>query len=199
MLIETQYFPSIQFWAKALSFQAVKLEKYENYQKRSFRNKCLILAANGVLPLTIPLKSGKNNKMPISQVEISYDENWQKSHLTSIKSAYTSSPYYEFYIDEISNLLLTKHQYLYDFNKSIIDWFASTLKIETSESSTYNKLIENDLRQTITSKTRNRSYPKYIQVFSEKFDFESDLSILDLLFCKGPEMKSYLMKIAKDI
>jgi hypothetical protein len=195
MLVETQYFPSIKFWAKALKTGSVKLEKYENYQKRSYRNKCLILAANGVLPLTVPLKSGKNNKMPISDVLISYDDHWQKKHLTTISSAYTSSPYYEFYIDEISDILLKNYKNLFDLNYSIIEWFCEQFNIPLSNSIEYIKAEKDDCRQAILPKNREMSYAPYIQVFTEKYEFQSDLSILDLLFCKGPEMKSYLLKL----
>lgn len=199
MLVETQYFPSIKFWAQAQKTGEVKLEKYENYQKRSYRNKCLILAANGVLTLSIPLKKGKNNRLPITEVEISYEENWQKIHLTSLKSAYTSSPYYEFYIDEIEALLMNSERFLYDYNFRILDWFSKQLSLILLESKEYNKIEINDLRHVLLPKSRDLNYPSYMQVFSDKFSFASDLSILDLLFCKGPEMGSYLRKIAKDI
>lgn len=199
MLIETQYFPCIQFWAQALKSGTVKLEKYENYQKRSYRNKCLILAANGVLPLTVPLKSGKNNKKSILDVEISYEENWQKSHITSIKSAYTSSPYYEFYIEDIEQLIMKNHDHLYDLNRTIIEWFSKIWGIKIEESTEYKKLTDKDLRHTLLPKNRSKNLKSYVQVFSEKFPFETDLSILDLVFCKGPEAKSYLSKLSKDI
>jgi hypothetical protein len=175
------------------------LEKYENYQKRSYRNKCLILAANGILPLTIPLKKGKNNKSPISKVEISYEENWQINHIRSIKSAYTSSPYYEYYMDDIEELINSKHIYLYNFNLNIIKWFCKVLDITLLESEEYIKEMPNDLRHVILPKSRIDNLTSYIQVFSEKYEFQSDLSILDLIFCKGPEVKTYLKKASTNI
>jgi len=195
MLIETQYFPCIRFWAKALEIGSVKLEKYENYQKRSYRNKCIILAANGRIDLTVPLKSGKNNKMPILDVEISYDENWQKVHLQTIISAYKSSPYFEFYIDELQPFFETKYSSLYEMNMDIINWFSAMLGIEITETLSYEREAQVDFRQKYLPKNRKIDLSSYVQVFSEKFAFESDLSILDLLFCKGPEMKSYLSRL----
>ena len=192
MLIETQYFPCIRFWAAALQTSGVKLEKYENYQKRSYRNKSIILAANGPLQLSVPLVKGKNSAMPITKVQISYEENWQKIHLQSLVSAYKSSPYFEFYIDDILPFFETRYEFLYDLNAEIIKWFCSQLKIDFSESRQYERLTEVDFRQKYLPKNRQHKLPSYVQVFSEKYDFESDLSVLDLLFCKGPEMRRYL-------
>ena len=195
MLIETQYFPCIRFWAKALQSGGVKLEKYENYQKRSYRNKSILLAANGPLQLSVPLVKGKNSAMPITKVQISYEESWQKIHLQSLVSAYKSSPYFEFYIDDILPFFETRYESLYDLNAEIINWFCSLLMINFSETNEYERFSEVDFRQKYLPKNRSIKLPSYVQVFSEKYAFESDLSILDLLFCKGPEMKGYLAGI----
>jgi hypothetical protein len=189
MLIETQYFPCIRFWAQAQKYGEVKLEKYENYQKRSYRNKCLILAANGILVEALQELGA----------EISYEENWQINHIRSIKSAYTSSPYYEYYMDDIEELINSKHIYLYNFNLNIIKWFCKVLDITLLESEEYIKEMPNDLRHVILPKSRIDNLTSYIQVFSEKYEFQSDLSILDLIFCKGPEVKTYLKKASTNI
>ncbi len=199
MVVESQYFPSIQFWAFAQKHGCVKLEKNENYQKRSYRNKCVILSSNGALTLSVPLKKGKNNQTKISDVIISYEDNWIKKHLTSIESAYRSAPYFEYYFDEIEQILLSKYTCLYDLNFHIIDWFGNLLHIPILETEVYKQECVMDFRHKILPKSRALDYPKYIQVFSEKLAFESDLSILDLLFCKGPETRSYINRVVTNI
>ena len=66
-------------------------------------------------------------------------------------------------------------------------------KIEHKTSSQYNengKFI--DLRN---SEFKSKIIEKYDQVFIEKHGFISNLSILDLLFNKGPETSDYLHNI----
>ena len=101
---ETQIFGPIGIFAHYLNKDEIIVEKHENYQKRSFRNRYDILTTNGVLRLTIPLCKGKNNKMPITEVKLAYDDNWVDIHLQTIRSAYGKSPYFEFYFDDLEKI-----------------------------------------------------------------------------------------------
>ena len=48
----------------------------------------------------------------------------------------------------------------------------------------------------LDTKTKEVSnLPEYKQVFSEKFSFQGNLSIVDLLFNLGPQCEAYLKKI----
>ena len=89
---------------------------HENYRKGTLRNKCVISSGNGPQQLIIPLKKGKNSQMPMAEVEISYDENWPKKHLSAIKTAYGKSPYFIYFFDEISEILLSKNELLFELN-----------------------------------------------------------------------------------
>ena len=94
MIIETQYFPPIHTFSNALTSGVLMIEKWENYQKRSYRNKCNILTSQGILTLSIPLQKGKNNAQNIQHVLINKDEDWQTKHIRAIEAAYGKSPFY---------------------------------------------------------------------------------------------------------
>ncbi len=192
MIIESQYFPCIAFWAQAYSDRRIEIEAHENYQKRSYRNKCNIYGANGSITLSVPLEKGKNKQMPIKDVRISYVDPWITNHLQSIKSAYGRAAYYEFYWEDIEVIIKKKHHFLYDLNWECLEYFASKLGIELTETLEYNSsYTEGDFRQKIRPRhSFTTSY--YPQVFEESMGFQSNMSILDLLFCTGPEMSRIL-------
>ena len=185
-LLSTSYFPSISYIAALIHFDC-KIELYENYQKRSARNKCEILAANGRLQLSVPLQKGKTQK-PITEVEIDYSEDWIKNHIRSIRSAYGTSAYFDFYFDTVCDLLEKKESKLYKLNHSILDWIEKLgligEVIYTSEFVHPGKAELVDLRY---GRKIDWELPDYEQVFAEKHGYVNDLSILDLIFNLGPE------------
>ncbi|RMG79184.1 MAG: hypothetical protein D6714_16770, partial [Bacteroidetes bacterium] len=208
-LIELQYLGPVQYFAWLHTLDEVWLEQCENYQKGSYRNRCHILGANGVLRLTIPLKNGRNSGVPIREVEIAYDEDWQSQHWHSIQSAYGKSPFFDYYADELRAFYARKERFLFDFNFGLFEFIKDCLPISCSI-----KLTESFLPPGRVSKERspedrrNSIHPKkhrqksdehfmaapYWQVFEEKHGFVPNLSILDLLFCTGPEAGYFLEK-----
>lgn len=192
MIIESQYFPCIAFWAQAYSDNKLEIEAFEHYQKRSYRNKCNIYAANGPITLSVPLEKGKNKQMPIKDVRISYIDPWDTNHLQSIRSAYGRAAYFEFYWDEIEEIINRKYTFLYDLNWAILEYFSQKLNVELVETLDYQKKYErDDFRQKIRPRNSfTTSY--YPQVFEEAFGYQSNMSILDLLFNTGPEMSRIL-------
>ncbi len=200
LLIESQYFPSILFFKKAIKYPVLCLEANENYQKRSYRNRCHIAGANGIQMLTIPLNKGKNEQQPILETSIAYTSNWQKIHWQSIQSAYGKSPFFEFYADEIKPVFEKKWTHLFDLNLSIIQVLKEILQL-SFEISTSNTYVKNpnpeteDARNQLSPKNQEKIKhlaPIYPQVFEAKNGFLPNLSILDLLFCLGPETSYYL-------
>jgi hypothetical protein len=198
-IIKTEYFPPISTLWAASNSDGVLLEVTENYQKKSTRNRSKILGVNGIEVLSVPLKKGKNNKMSISQVEISYQDNWKNKHLNSIKSAYGNAPYFEFYYDAIEQIINTKHDLLIDLNQSLFDFINQSLDLdlEIKRTESYAKAytsLDCDLRSLKFNDPKIQGYTakKYNQVFEEKHGFIADISILDLLMCKGPESILYI-------
>ena len=198
-IIKTEYFPPIStFWAASNS-DLVLLEVSENYQKKSTRNRAKILGVNGIEVLSVPLKKGKNNNLSISEVEISYQDNWQNKHLHSIKSAYGNAPYFEFYYDSIEQIINSKHKLLFELNQSLFNFINQSLDldIEIEKTESYAKeyaTSDCDLRSIKFNDPQIHGYnpKKYNQVFEEKHGFIEGISILDLLMCKGPESILYI-------
>jgi len=194
---ETQIFGPIGIFAQYLNVDEVIIERHENYQKRSHRNRYDILTSNGILHLSIPLAKGKNNKMPISEVKIAYDDNWVDVHLQTIRSAYGKSPYFEFYFDGIESLFRKKYDYIFDLNMDCLKFIfnkiklSKTISISNSYQSSYVNILDCRNKKWVSDQTDS----SYSQVWEDKFGFTQNLSILDLLFCLGPESISFLKKV----
>jgi hypothetical protein len=196
-VLSLHYFPCIQYLTKFILYQEVQIEQHEHYQKGSYRNRCHIAGVNGILRLSVPLKSGKNRKMPIREVQIAYDEPWQTEHWTSIRSAYGNAPYYEYYADQLEPFFQKKKPFLFDWNRDLLLLVLSLLGIDSTLSFTdaYEPQLTNkaDFRHSISPKPKvNQTdatfVPQtYAQVFQEKHGFLPNLSILDVLFCAGPQ------------
>lgn len=106
-IIESQYFPSLEFFSFIKTRDEIWIETKERFEKQTYRNRCYILSANGVLPLTIPIKSA-GKKPPMDEVMIDYKEKWLNQHWRAITSAYNKSPFFEYYGPEIHDILFQK-------------------------------------------------------------------------------------------
>lgn len=197
MLLSTAYLPPVLYFRKIAKSPGIFLEKQEHFVKQTYRNRCYILGANGVLALIIPLVN-THEKTPISEIRIAYNQNWQQQHWKSIESAYRNSPYFIYYADELREFYAGKPPYLLEYNTSLLKVLLRLLKIETEILFTeeYLKEASDDHRYDISPKNlRAGIFPVYTQVFGEKLGFQSNLSIIDLLFNLGPDSKSYLEKL----
>lgn len=193
------YFGPIDYYAEMLKSENLSIEVFENFQKQTYRNRMNILGANGKLMLNIPILH--NGTRLFKDLQPSYEYDWQKEHFKSIKSAYRSSPYFEYYEDDIAPFYEQKEKYLLDFNLKTIDFINQKLKLDLAIDKTENfeKInIENDFRNQFSAKKEPQyKLPEYAQVFDEKFGFIEGLSILDLLFSEGPSTAIYLKNILK--
>ncbi len=193
MILSSNYFPGVQYLSKFLLGKTIYIETKEHFQKQSFRNRCQILAANGVQILSVPTKKVSGEDVLITEVEIDYSTAWQAVHLKSIESAYRSSPFFEFYIDAFLDFFTTRHALLFDFNAEILTQLLTEFEIPAKIALSKEYLTQfPDYRNGIHPKKKfqvidNRFCAKpYTQVFSSKFPFQENLSALDLLFNEGP-------------
>lgn len=208
VILSAAYFGPVQYFSKFTNNQEIFIEQYDNYAKQSYRNRCIILSANGPLSLTIPVTRKKGIKTSVKDIRINYDTNWQKNHIQSIISAYNSSPYFEYLRDEIEPFLIKKYDYLIDLDYEISLKIIQLLQLTTilNLSNSYIEIKENssfkDYRDIIHPKKNIESDHSFIpisyhQVFISKFGFIPNLSILDLLFNQGNEARTILSNCNK--
>jgi hypothetical protein len=165
------------------------------YIKQTLRNRFVISAVNGTVTLTIPVNSTKGIKTPISEIRVS-DHRWINSYLTTIRSAYGRSAYFEHYFDDVASILKKKHTHLLDLNLDSIEWAAKKLKISVppiAESPIPNTGISDDYRNLFDPSSLLPEVPSYPQVFMDRHSFQPGLSILDVLFNMGPKAIDYLL------
>ena len=77
-LFSVAFFPPVEFFQIAIKSDLLLIEAVENYQKQSYRNRCNILTANGILSLTIPVCH--THKTAIREVRIDNKTDWQRKH-----------------------------------------------------------------------------------------------------------------------
>ncbi|MFW5644476.1 MAG: WbqC family protein [Bacteroidota bacterium] len=201
-ILPSTYFGPVQYYSRIISSKKIIIEQYDTYTRQTYRNRCVILGANGAINLSIPVKKNKHKKTLVKDINIDYDTNWQKDHYRAIVSAYTSSPFFEFYFDEYRWVFNEKTKYLLDLNMKITEIILAQMEIEINLNLSDRFVFldkEKDLRNIISPKTKLIKDilfkpVEYTQVFSNRFGFVQNLSIIDLLFNTGPEAGSILHK-----
>ena len=196
--IFSSYIPNVATLAVLAQQECVNIQTQAFYQKQTYRNRTQIAGANGVLNLSIPIEKGvKGTRLVDQDVMISYDEMWQNNHWKSFVSAYQSSPFFEFYQDELKAVFFKKQKKLLDFNMDILQLIMDWLELDTQIKISTEQPLYNPTGEALISakKATSLHLPKYIQVFESKLGFISNLNALDLICCLGPESPSYLKKI----
>ena len=199
-LFTTAYFPSISYMARFLQEDAPVIEIWETYHKQTYRNRCRVMTANGVESLRVPVVKVDGNHTMTKDVAISTIEPWQHIHSRCLESAYKASPYFDHYYDYLRPVFEGHFDRLIDLNDAALQAVLKMLKTkkEIAHTTDYVREAENDLREAFSPKKAVDAslFPTYYQVFSEKFPFAPDLSVLDLVFNEGPEAVEYLKRLA---
>jgi hypothetical protein len=183
------YAPPIQWYVEALKYPEIRLERCENYVKQSYRNRAEIASPNGKLSLIIPIQHGKREHTPYTQVQIYQLERWQRIHWMSLETCYRTSPYFEFYEDDLKDFYTQNFTHLFDFNLEMLKTLNKLLKLDIQIlfTESYQKIAGKDYRNTIHPKLAEDTQIRYTQVFEAKQGFVGNLSVFDLLFNKGPQ------------
>ena len=194
-LVQPTYFaPIIQYVVIAQAEKAV-FEIHDNFQKQTYRNRCNIATANGKQALTVPIQHQKGVKLKTSEIKIDYKDHWQIQHVRAIETAYSSSPFFEFYIDDLLPIFQTKYEHLLELNMATHEFISDAIELEVpfENSKEFEMQPENDFRALAIAKSKMTfDLKRYIQVFEPRLGFLSNLSILDLLFMEGPNTLNYL-------
>lgn len=198
ILLHPSYFPPISNFVAIAKADLITFEMKDNFQKQTNRNRMYIYSPNGLQMLNIPIKHSKEANQKTKDVKLETDFNWQKQHFKSLEAAYRSSPFFEYYEDDIRPIFDKKHTFLMDLNLQTMAIVSKCLQLtfnykETNEyfKETNDKI---DFRNLINGKKDTFACNSYPQVFQEKKGFLNNLSILDLLFNEGRYALDYLKK-----
>lgn len=202
LVIELHYLPCIQYFVYLSSFEKIVIDLNDGYVKQTYRNRCRINGANKIENLIVPVKKISNKKMLSCDVLIDHQQKWMNKHLRAIKSAYGKAPFFEYYSDELLDIYNKKPKRLLDLNKELLTKCLEFLNINLNI--IYSKNLS---RSGITGiyNAKNEVNPKkpvknnhlfspvtYFQVFGN--NFVGNLSIIDLIFCEGPQARQILAK-----
>lgn len=192
--LTSAYLAPVEYYVELANAETVLLEQFDSYEKQTYRNRCNIQTANGIIALTIPVEKPRAEKILTRDVRISGHNDWQIQHWRSIESAYNSSPFFEYYKDDFLPFYEKKWDFLWDFNLQLQTKVLELIDLQPNLESTdnYQAVLNEgviDLRENIHPKKEN-SFVKmkpYYQVFEQRFGFQKNLSIIDLLFNMGNE------------
>lgn len=195
--LSSAYLAPVQYYTKLYAYENIFVEQQDNYVKQTYRNRCQIATADGVLSLSVPTEKPASLKCPMKDIRISDHGNWRHLHWNALCAAYRHSPFFEYYEDDFHPFYERKYEFLYDFNAELCALVCELIDLQPHVMRTqeYKQTFvpgEIDARDLIHPK---RSYQDdetfcpqvYYQVFREKHGFLPNLSIVDLLFNMGPE------------
>ena len=199
LLLLPTYFPSISHFVAMAQSDKMMFEMEDNFQKQTNRNRTYIYSPNGIQLLNIPVKhslEGRHQKTKDTKIETAFD--WQKQHFKSLEAAYRTSPFFEYFEDDIRPVFEKKHVFLMDLNLEAMAIVAKCLrmKFEYDTTTEYFHEVDSstvlDFRALADGKKDQSQFEAYTQVFEEKHGFLNNLSILDLLFNEGRYALDYL-------
>jgi hypothetical protein len=193
LVTDYQYFGNICFIELLYKEKQVCFDSHAPFTKMSFKNKMVILSAQGPLALTIPIVGGRDQKTSIQDIRIAYDAPWQAQHFKALKTCYKRAPYFEYYEADLEKLYSTRTDFLVEFLKSCHQFLQKAIKgkwelIQFNEYA--QKIKEEETKKEIHPWQPNNyaQFPiqhEYQQVFTSPSGFIQNLSILDMLFCVG--------------
>jgi hypothetical protein len=206
LLIHPTYFPSISHFVAMAQSEKIVFEMEDNFQKQTNRNRTYIYSPNGIQLLNIPVKHSKEIHQKTKDVKIETDFDWQKQHFKSLEAAYRSSPFFEYFEDDIRPIFEKKHQFLMDLNFEAMEIVSKCLRMKFEYETTteyfqeVNSKLILDFRTLADGKKDKSQFETYTQVFDDKHGFLNNLSVLDLLFNEGKYALDYLksQKIISD-
>jgi hypothetical protein len=197
-ILSASYFPPVPWFAAACRAKEITIDVHEHYLKQTWRNRCSIVTANGLMNLVVPVEKYRNHT-PVREIRVDYATNWQRVHEHAIRSAYGKSAYFEFYADKLLSIFEWQPESLVELTTATHEAVIELLKLDVRAALSSEYLTpaagEPDWRKLIVpggTDTRIPETETYLQVFQERHGFIPGLSILDLLFCTGPDAKRIL-------
>ena len=203
VLLSSLYLAPVQYYSKLFRAERAIIEIHDNYHKQSYRNRCIIAAANGAMHLSIPIEKPNGQKCKMKDIRIAEHGKWQHLHWNAIISAYNSSPFFDYYKDDFAHFYENRITFLFDLNEQLRILICNLLSIDTPVEYSTDFIKDassntEDYRDSIHPKKNkqetdlNFEAKTYYQVFADKNGFIPNASIIDLLFNMGNESRLYL-------
>lgn len=198
ILIHPTYFPSISHFVAMVNADSITFEMEDNFQKQTNRNRMYVYSPNGTQLLNIPVKHSNELHQKFKDVRIENAFDWQKNHFKSLEAAYRTSPFFEYFEDDIRPIFEKKHEFMMDLNfltmEIVTDCLGLDFKFDKTIEYFHEVTDKTDFRHLANGKKDSSQFEPYTQVFEEKNGFLNNLSILDLLFNEGRYAVDYLKK-----
>jgi len=187
----------VEYFVILVASEEIRIEAHETYSRQSYRNRCIIEGPVGRQNLILPVIKPHGNHSKINEIALAGPPGTFKKVWRAIQTAYSLSPYYSYYEDILKGLVLSPLPLLLENNIKILHSLIHILDLKVNLYTTqqYDSHPSGlDFRNSLHPKKNSliKQFPRYIQVFEEKQGFQKNLSILDLLFCLGPDSKKYL-------
>jgi hypothetical protein len=196
MLYSSNYFGSIPYFQSIAKCSVIAIDVHEHYKKQTWRNRTQILESNGPMYLSVPVMRRNGSKTPVKDIRINYDTDWRKDHWKALQSSYKHAPYFFYYGEQIKELIYQEEEVLYKFNlnilKQLLTWLDLDINVLFSDKYEAPEGPE-DFRIALDTKQFTTPQENYIQVFSDKYPFLPNLSIIDLLMNEGPLARNFLI------
>lgn len=207
VLIDLHYLPGLAYFANLLRFETIWLEACEHFPKQTYRNRCRIQTAQGIETLVIPVLGGRSaRKMAMRDVRVDPQPPWGERHWRAIQTAYGKAPFFADYAPWFRPHFERKPVFLFEFAHELLTTclklLGVTKRIQWTE--TYAVVPPGwvfDARGVISTRTEagiSQGYRPvaYRQNFGEQFF--PNLSVIDLLFCQGPQASTILRRSLPD-
>jgi hypothetical protein len=201
-LIHPTYFPTISVFSLLAQKECI-WEVQDNYQKQTYRNRCYICTDQGKHMLNIPIQhvGGNQGRQLYKEVRVDNEYKWQRQHWRTLQTAYRTSPFFEYYEDDLAPLFHTNYKFLLDFNFEAIEIIGDCLQVAIPVKKTKEYYVQptdmKDVRFLVSAKKSvGVNFPLYTQVFGQRHGFLDNLSILDLLFNEGTSAPAYLENLS---
>ncbi len=203
MVYPVLYQGPVNYFARLIREKVILLEQFDHYSKQTYRNRCHIVGPNGVLTLSIPVKRNRGAKTYMKDVRLDYDTSWHTAHWRTLVASYASSPFFEYFRDDLAPFYRRKFGFLLDLNLRLMELTLGWLEVSPSIRLSTHFTVPSakpDPRDFIHPKKKEQihdpgfnPYP-YPQVFMDRMGFQPNMSILDLLFNEGNSAMTVLKR-----
>lgn len=187
---DLHYFGCLSYYRELAQQEHIVFDTTAAFTKMSFKNRMVIASAQGPLQLSIPIVGGRDQKNPMSEIRIAYDSPWKAQHFKSIYSNYKRAPYFEYYVDSLSQLYKDEYVYLNDFLLATQTWTKQQLKakwiIETTEQHPSLTKEQKWIDPMKPNNFQTSVHPfHYQQVFDATTGFIQNTAVIDAIFAMG--------------